>query len=892
MLAGEHDNMENIISKEILYKRLTVMSFIILMLGFSLYAFYTNQEFINSFKLYYLKAYTGSINYIQQDNEDMADSVPVLLYHGIVDKPDESNITLDNFKSQMFALKRAGWQTVNIEDFNQFIKGEKDLPDKSFLLTFDDGRKDSYYPVDPILKALDYRAVTFIISKYSIDPGSNYLSTSELDRMNKSGRWDIQSHGKDDHNIYIIDENGTEGHFLTNKLWLEEQDRIETIEEYRKRIAKDLSISKKEIENAFSNEVVGFAYPFGDYGQYESNNPDARKLLSIQSENNYDIGFYQVWGSNYTQNYYGTQKFLTRRIDVNPEWRAEELLSVMGNGLSKDTPYYDEFGYNKGWINGWGDMRFGDGNMTLTPSANETEALAILDGTYHWKNYFLRTKLNFVGTLSILARYQDDSNYISCEYNENLIRIVGMRDGERKIIAENDFVISGLPEYYSVEVTGDKVFCGVNNEAVVGESNNIASDFSRGGIGFKVWENQPGNAWAQIGILEVRNTDNTSYFNKSILDREADNYELFFNDNFDNYEANSEVLDSSSENLSRWQNEGVITAWTDIKDWQAIERIDLKLTDITGKSIILKGLDNIEAPRENNKIKSDDEFPDYYFNCDQALTKWEDFMLVNGRNVLFYEFDQSLDIDMSQIISWQAYNGDSEIIIYDVVIHDGLCKDKNSLGGFWNAPNGLPQYGIWWTQDGNLIMKNVEQEQYPSNGDHTRILSKKDTPNDFILRTRFTVATPKNNNIESSSSVNKNTYIRIAWDFDDEYDPGHDQTFIYNTFEYGYLGLQRVYPIERYFVQGFEPLQSNLDAKKRFVFEEDQEYEIQAKIQGQSVEVEVYEVNGVTLKRVKKIVYEFDRPRLDSTYPFSIETTGNIEMILQSFEVWQPVVTY
>ena len=70
------------------------------------------------------------------------------------------------------------------------MKGEKNLPEKSFLLTFDDGRKDSYYPVDPILKALDYRAIMFVISGRSLGDEKEvspfYLSSSELKRMQKA----------------------------------------------------------------------------------------------------------------------------------------------------------------------------------------------------------------------------------------------------------------------------------------------------------------------------------------------------------------------------------------------------------------------------------------------------------------------------------------------------------------------------------------------------------------------------------------------------------------------------------------------------------------------------------------------------------------------------------
>ena len=76
-------------------------------------------------------------------SEGNARSIPVLLYHGIIigdsnstiKSPDGINIPLNEFEEQMFALKKAGYQTVSMEDFQAFMRGEKQLPEKSFLLT-------------------------------------------------------------------------------------------------------------------------------------------------------------------------------------------------------------------------------------------------------------------------------------------------------------------------------------------------------------------------------------------------------------------------------------------------------------------------------------------------------------------------------------------------------------------------------------------------------------------------------------------------------------------------------------------------------------------------------------------------------------------------------------
>jgi len=377
-------------------------------------------------------------------------------------------------------------------------------------------------------------------------------------------------------------------------------------------------------------------------------------------------------------------------------------------------------------------------------------------------------------------------------------------------------------------------------------------------------------------VIPLRN----SYFKGTLFEREKNTgqYSEYFKDTFDSYEQYSEILDQASEDLSRWQNKAAITVWTDIADWRTITRIDLKLIDANGKSVVLNGLENISAPREDNQIRSDDKFSDYNFSCQQGHTKWEDFMLVHGRNLLFYEYNQPLEIDMSRIVKWQAYNKGKELEIYDVVIHDGLCEKVNSLNGAWHTPNDLPQYGVWWPKDGKLIIRNVKQDQYPSNGDHGRILSSYKTPQNFISRTRFTVDSIRND---------QNGYIRLAWDFDDQYDPGHDQTFIFFSFEYGFFGLKRVYPVERYFTQIFEPKQNSQQAKTKFTLESGKTYEIQTKVVGQKTSAMLYEIKGSHLKKVAEIEYSFKRARPTQAYPFSFETTGNIQVSLDEFEVWQ-----
>ena len=179
------------------------------------------------------------------------------------------------------------------------------------------------------MKALDYSAVMFIITEHSIGPTESnfYLSERELKRMLRSGRWELQSHGKNNHEFHPIDAYGNEGHFLSNLLWIEDAQRLETPSEYRARIYMDLLTAKEELVAAFGDWVISYAYPFGDFGQDTENFPGARTVIEDVVSSIYPFAFYQVY-SGYAGNYPGSD-FMIKRISVSPEWTGADLLNIL-----------------------------------------------------------------------------------------------------------------------------------------------------------------------------------------------------------------------------------------------------------------------------------------------------------------------------------------------------------------------------------------------------------------------------------------------------------------------------------------------------------------------------------------------------------------------------------
>ncbi len=93
-------------------------------------------------------------------------SIPVLMYHHILPQSGFITVTTTNFKDQMQMLKSNGWYTLSAEEFLNFKLGKFTPPEKSLLITFDDGWLDNYTYAYPVLKELGFRATVFIVTSW------------------------------------------------------------------------------------------------------------------------------------------------------------------------------------------------------------------------------------------------------------------------------------------------------------------------------------------------------------------------------------------------------------------------------------------------------------------------------------------------------------------------------------------------------------------------------------------------------------------------------------------------------------------------------------------------------------------------------------------------------
>lgn len=164
--------------------------------------------------------------------------IPVLYYHSVNDTVDnEVTISPELLKKQLEYIKYQGYITLSMNEVENYILYNQPIPEKSILITFDDGYMDNYYKAYPILKELNMKATIFCITS-ELD-GSYYLSEEALKEMSQNNI-DIESH--------------TVNHLHLNKLTYDEQ-------------LKEMSGSKTKLENITGKKVTSIAFPFGDYNE-------------------------------------------------------------------------------------------------------------------------------------------------------------------------------------------------------------------------------------------------------------------------------------------------------------------------------------------------------------------------------------------------------------------------------------------------------------------------------------------------------------------------------------------------------------------------------------------------------------------------------------------------
>ena len=226
------------------------------------------------------------------------DAVPVLTYHGINDNDDDYSTDRRTFAKQMALLRRMGFRSLSIEQYVRFLRGDRaGLPRRPVLITFDDGRLDSFRGADRVLQRYGFRATMFVIAGAISRDNPFYLSWKELRRMEDSGRWDLQEHAHKGHVLVNYDSAGNTGPFYAFRR-LTRSRGLESIAGWEQRVTSDIFAGREALAEHLPHfRPLTFAVPYGNYGQRATNDPRIPQIMRAFLTRQYEAVFVQKVGN-------------------------------------------------------------------------------------------------------------------------------------------------------------------------------------------------------------------------------------------------------------------------------------------------------------------------------------------------------------------------------------------------------------------------------------------------------------------------------------------------------------------------------------------------------------------------------------------------------------------
>ena len=198
----------------------------------------------------------------EDEPEREAVRLPIVMYHHISKDPARWNeyvVSVDEFASDMEYLDSHGWQSVSVRQLLDWYDGKFEMPEKPFMLTFDDGCDSTAAYAEPIAAEHGFTGVVAVIGsvcqRYSEydehEPEYSNLSWQDAAQLARRGVIEVQCHTWDMHELYP--RNGCA------------RRRGESLAQYRRALSEDLSRYLQACEKYGVDAVPSIAFPYGAF---------------------------------------------------------------------------------------------------------------------------------------------------------------------------------------------------------------------------------------------------------------------------------------------------------------------------------------------------------------------------------------------------------------------------------------------------------------------------------------------------------------------------------------------------------------------------------------------------------------------------------------------------
>lgn len=211
-------------------------------------------------------------------------------FHDVVDAA--ADLETDAVTTRVLAeffdwMKGSGWTAVTLDDIAAAHRGERRLPDKSILLSFDDGYRSLYTKVYPLLRIYNYPAVAALVGSWMegrasgpgqsgaggdkvlygdrIVPRATFITWAEAREMQASGLVEFASHSYNLHRGLPANPQGNVTPAAITWQYFPATRSYEGDGQYRARIRDDLAHARRQMAAELGRAPRAVVWPYGRY---------------------------------------------------------------------------------------------------------------------------------------------------------------------------------------------------------------------------------------------------------------------------------------------------------------------------------------------------------------------------------------------------------------------------------------------------------------------------------------------------------------------------------------------------------------------------------------------------------------------------------------------------
>ncbi|PWU20659.1 MAG: hypothetical protein C5B48_12220 [Candidatus Rokuibacteriota bacterium] len=230
-----------------------------------------------------------------------ADTVRILYYHSISDDPVRSSVSPSAFRGQIEHLLQRGYCLLSLSEATRRLSSGTARPQRSVVITLDDGFRDNYEQAFPTLQQLGAPATIFLTVSYI---GTDHLPTlTNTAFVPRPLTWE---HVREMHASGIEFGSHTLTHPMLSRVPLDVARR-------------EIADSRHALEDKLGTPAPFFCYPRGDFNE---------AVRRIVGEEGYAAACTTIPGLNDRQ----TDRYALRRTYVSRRDTAAEFAKKVAGG--------------------------------------------------------------------------------------------------------------------------------------------------------------------------------------------------------------------------------------------------------------------------------------------------------------------------------------------------------------------------------------------------------------------------------------------------------------------------------------------------------------------------------------------------------------------------------